>query len=640
MWPVSTRFLETVAGSHRAVARARLVTTVQYGTNPTGTPVPMLSGTVRLLASSDVKAQLQIEVPGDWWDEVQPYGAEFFVERGVSFGDGTEEYVPLGYFPLAEPFQDSAPYGPVSLDCDDRIGRWIEANRIVIPWQIPAGTTHRAVVNRLVNGSSDGIGTWGLYALQGAPAVPIHWDDAGYDPDTATVDTLPLVDDSSYDYAAKLIGTRGCVFRFRPSGELEVVLADPAMESPASYALRAGPGGTLKRWSRKTSSRGGVYNVVRAVGSGTAQTGYRLARITDPTSPMRYNGPFGARIRYLASPLLSNDQEADEAAATLLSKSTGLPTDTQVWTVPMPALQGLDVVSGPTGTGFGTFVLDEVEIPLVGGGETALKARTLNAVAVVETPETPEPTPDPDPGPGPDPDPGGGPTPGGGDPTDGTQTALVRAWGPIIDGDEFAGATINTTKWGLYNGPGHAGNGLRRPSAYSIVDGMMRCHGDSGGTTGGAAFHRGTYGYRIECRARAYRSGGGGGSDYHFVLILWPDSDQWPAGAEYDYWEGNVNSGGADIFMHLPNHTPYRQDHVSLNINPAEFHNYACEWDPVAQTLTQWVDGVQKYRGTGRVAQAPGPMHPTIQLDNFGGSNHYNANMDIKWVRIYERPNA
>lgn len=638
MWAVSDRFLETVRGSHRAVARARLCTQVpQYGADPVGQSVPILIGSsVRLSGSADVKAQLRITVPGDWWDEVQPIGAEFFVERGVSFGDGTEEYVPLGYFPLEDPEQSSAPYGPISLSCDDRTGR-LMSNRVILPWQIPPGTTHRAILERLVNGSTDGIGSYGMYRLQGGDPVPIVWTDAGYDPDAATVDSGPVVDDSSYEFAAKLVGTRGCVLRFLPTGELEVLAADPGLDAPAVYALRQNAGGTLKRWSRKTSSRGYI-NIVRAVGSDPAhQTGMRVARITD--GPLRYDGPIGPRTKYYASPLLADDAGADAAAATVLAKSTGLPSSTQFWTVPNPALRPIDVVSGPTGAGFATYVLDELEVPLVGGGETALSTVTLNPEVIVETPDTPEPTPDPDPGPGPDPDPGGGPTPGGGDPSDGTQAALVRGWGPIIDGDEFTAPTISS-RWGLYDGPGHDGNGLRRSSAWSIVDGMLRCHGDPGGTTGGAAFHLGTYGYRIECRARAYRSGGGGGDDYHFVLILWPDSNQWPAGAEFDYWEGNVNDPGADIFMHLPNHTPYRQDHVSLNFNPAEFHNYACEWDPVAQTLTQWVDGVQQYRGTGRVAQAPGPMHPTIQLDNFGGSNHYAANMDVKWVRIYPRPNA
>lgn len=635
---VSERFLETVVGSHRAVARARMLSLVQYGPDPDGVTVPMLGGSVRLMASSDIKAQLRITVPGDWWNDVQPTGAEFFVERGVSFGDGTEEYVALGYFPLEEPSQDNAPNGPVTLSCDDRTGRMLTACRVVIPWQIPAGTTHRQILERLVNGSDDGIGTYGMYRLQGGAPVPIHWEDAGYDPDAATVTSRPLVDDSGYEFMAKLVGTRGAVLRFRPTGELEVVASQPAMDAPAVYDLRTGQTGTLKRWSRKTSSRG-FYNVVRAVGSGSAQTGYRVARITDPASPLRYNGPMGPRVRYYASPLLETDAQADAAAASVLANSTGLPSDTQLWTVPMPALQPLDVVSAPSGTAFGTFVLDEIDIPLVGGGETALRTRTLNPLAEIETPETPEPTPDPDPGPGEDPDPGPGPTPGGGSPDDGTQAALLLGWGAVIDGDEFTDGVIGP-KWGLYNGPGHGGNGTRRPAAFAEHDGMLTITGDVNNQSGGAAFQRSSYGYRMECRTRFYRDGSSPGrqDDYHPVLILWPSNNAWPAGAEYDYMEADVGDNGISIFMHLPNHTPYRQDHVFVPLDPTQWHNYAVEWNPVAKTLTQWVDGVQRYRGTGRVAEAPGPMHPTFQLDHFGGTPR-RAKFDMMWMRIYAKPN-
>lgn len=636
MIPVSTRFLETVAGSHRAVARVRLCTVVpQYGSNPVGIPVPLLAGSsVRLNSTADVKAQLSISVPGDWWNDVQPYGAEFFVERGVSFGDGTEEYCPLGYYPLDDPDQASAPYGPISLDCDDRTGRLI-SNRIVLPWQIPAGTTHRAILERLVNGSDDGVGGYGMYRLQGGAPVPIIWTGAGYDPDTHTVDSAPVLDDSAYDFAAKLVGAQGAILRFRPTGELEVVAASPPASAPAVYALRQGRGGTLKRWSRKTSRRG-FYNLVRAVGSDPAhQTGYRVARITD--GPLRYNGPIGPLTRYYASPLLADDTQADSAAASVLAKSTGLPVSTQLWTVPNPALQPLDVISAPTGTGFSTLTLADAEIPLVGGGETAFTAATLNPVVEIETPENPEPTPDPPTGPGTDPDPGGGPTPGGGDPDDGTQAGLVLGWGPVIDGDECNGTTISA-KWGRYDGTGHDGNGRRSAAAWSMVDGMLRCHGDAGGTTGGAAFQRGSYGYRMEARVRAYKVGGSG-EPYHFVLILWPDSDEWPAGAEYDIWEGDVRDPDATAYLHLPNHTPYRQDTADIHADPATFHNYAVEWNPVAQTLKCWLDGVQYYNGSGRVAQAPGPMHPTFQLDNFGGGTHEEDQMDMQWIRIYNKPN-
>lgn len=636
---VSARFLETVAGSHRAVARLTLVDGVQYGPHPTGLPVPMLDGSITHRALADISAQLRVTIPGDWWDEVQPYGAEVFAERGVAFGDGQEEYVPQGYFPLGEPEQQSAPYGPIGLSCDDRMGRLIEVCRIVIPWQIPAGTSHRAIVERLVNGDASGVGTYGMYRLQGGPPVPIIWTDAGYDPDAAKVDGQPVVEDSAYDYMAKIIGARGAVLRFRPTGELEIVATSPPIDTPAGYALRAGRGGTLKRWSRRTSARG-VFNLVAAVGSDPAfQTGIRIARITDPASRLRYDGPMGPRLRRYASPLLHTDGQADEAGATLLGRSTGLPTETQLWTVPMPAHRPLDVVSGPTGQGFGTFVLDEVLVPLVGGGETALRTRTLNPVAEVETPTSPEPTPPPPPGPTPTPDPGTGPTPGGGDPSDGIQAAVLLGWGPRIDGDEFVGTTINTTKWGLYNGAGHSGNGTRRPAAFSQHDGMLTITGDRNGQSGGAAFRVGSSGYRLECRVRAYPDGERGAypDEYHPVLILWPDSNEWPEGAEYDFLEFDIGDTGGAGFMHLPNHTPYRQDHFKFPVDPTQWFNMACEWNRAKRTLKAWCNGVQVYSGSGRVAEAPGPMHPTFQLDHFGGKPR-RAKFDMAFIRVYGVP--
>jgi uncharacterized protein DUF5047 len=638
---VSARFLETVRGSHRAVARVTLVDGIQYGASPTGLPVPILAGSVRMSAGSDVKAQLRLTVPGDWWDEFQPFGAEVFAERGVAFGDGQEEYAPLGYYPVGKPNQDSAPYGPIDTSCDDRMGRLIKVCRIVIPWQIPAGTTHRQILERLVNGDPSGVGTYGMYRLQGATAVPIIWTDAGYNPDTATVDSLPVVEDSAYEYLAKLVGARGALLRFRPTGELEIVASSPPVDAPAVYRLSTGPasGATLKRWSRSTDDDG-VYNVVRATGSDPQhQTGLRVARITEPGNPLRYDGPMGPRIRYLASPLLSTDAEADQAAATLLARSTGLPVETQLWTVPMPAHQPLDVVAAPSGSGIGTFVLDEVEVPLVGGGETALKTRTLNPVAEVETPESPEPTPPPDPGPGTTPDPGSGPTPGGGDPSDGTQAAVLLGWGPKIDGDEFVGNVIDTSKWGLYNGAGHTGNGTRRPAAFSQHDGMLTITGDNNDQSGGAAFRRGSNGYRVEFRVRAYRDGSSAGrnDDYHPVLILWPDSDQWPEGAEYDIVEFDVGDASLGGYMHLPNHTPYRQDHFTFNGDATQWFNMACEWNRNKRTLKAWFNGTQVYNGSGRVAEAPGPMHPTFQLDHFGGKPR-RAKFDMAWIRVYGVP--
>lgn len=647
----SSRFAESIVGTHRAISRVQLIPAglvPQFGPAPTGgMELPLLDGDVAMNSTSDIKATLSATIPGDYWDQVAPFGAELFCERGVDFGDGTRELIGIGYYRIGKVSQDRSPYGPIQIDADDRSAAFAQI-RIIYPYQIPVATTHRQLFTTLVNGSTDltaaTIATYGMYP--GKP-MTILWDRAGYDPDATTISTGAVVDDSVADFLSKIVAEKGAVIRFRATGEMSIERRDPDLTAPADFTLREGRTGTLIQASRSIT-RDGVINMVRATGSDPAhQTGYRLAYITDPNSPLRWNGPFGPSVRYYASPVLVDSAGADAAAETILGHSTGLPTEQSLWAIPDPRVRPLDVCQTIVGNlAPVSQVVDEVTIPLAGDAPLQVRTRTLNTVPV--NPTDPEPPvvpipddPDPaDPGGG---DPGGGdpPTTGGGDPTDGTQAALVLGWGARIAGDECTGTgQPPSSLWGLYNGPGHDGNGLRRPSAWNYHDGMLTISGDQGGTTGGAAFRYSNYGYRVEIRARAYASGGGSGSQYHFVLILWPDSNDWPAGAEYDFWEGNVGEPDADAFLHLPNHTPYRQDQATINANPADWHNYAIEWNPAAQTLRCYVDGVRFYNGTGRVAQAPGPMHLTAQLDNFGGSSHKNAKMDMAWVRVYDRPNG
>jgi hypothetical protein len=640
MWPVSARFTEAVAGTHRSVSRVRLLPEPgQTGVNPTdGMELPLLDGDVRLSATADVKGTLTARIPGDYWAEVQPYGRELFCERGVDFGDGTREYVPLGYYRIDRIDQERKPYGPITVDGSDRTAQ-LRQVRVIYPYQVPPGTTHRQVFSLLVNGANTGAGTYGMYV---GVTIPIVWDDAGYDPDAATIDTGPVIDDYAYDFLAKLVDARGATIRFRPTGELEVVANNPPEDAPADFVLRDGRNGTLIQASRSVS-RDGVVNIVRAVGSDPAyQTGHRLAYISDPTSPIRWDGPFGPSVRYYASPVLTTSDQADQAAETILARSTGLPTELALWAVPNPAVQPLDIARVLIATEPAEgHVIDEVTIPLAGSGALQVSTRTLNTVP--ENPTDPEPPvvdPPEEPDPGTPGGPGGPTTPGGGSSEDGTQAALLRSWGPVIDGDEFAyTGRPDPDRWGLYDSPGHSGNGRRSPSAFSVQDGLMRIHGENK-VSGGTAFRRqrGYRGYRAEIRARVYNTGSGP-DRYHPVLILWPSNNEWPEGAEYDFMECNEGTGKFGLFMHLPNHQPYRQDHVSFPLDIQNWHNYAVEWNPAARTLKAFVDGEEVYSGSGRVADAPGPMHLTIQLDDFGGSPRP-ANFDIAWVRVYTRPNA
>jgi hypothetical protein len=596
MYPVSARFLEHISGTHHALVQARLLTTTQFGANPTGLDLPILAGDVKLSATSDNKSTLEIVVPGDYWELVQPYGAEVWVARGIDYGDTTSEMVPLGYFRIDDAEQESAPYGPVRLSCSDRISQ-LKQNRVLYPFQVPEGYSHRKLFERLVNGrlsvgsaetpeqtqaaqlirdrfvlgqsigddwswsgapsivdtyndallalyrvdggmptetraalyiddrilchapinddwSWDGmpsiVGTYhdelraaniaagspeptvwlqdyitahggtmptqtrastiiqarlasglainadwtwpdppqivtlysktilsqypgsyndrptaitwltsyisshggaslpdpvtwleiyiashggydtinslGYAALIQGPAVPIIWN--GYDPDRYTITGGPVVENSSYDFMSKVADDRGCVLRFDELGQLNIDIREPDPDTPPVYTIQPGRNGNLIRASRK-ATRDGVYNIVVAYGSDVAApTGYQLAYNNNVNSRLLWYSQFGAAPRYYASPLLRTPEAAADAAATVLSRYTGLPSTVGLWTLPNPAIRPQDAISAKI-TGLPeTHIVDVVTIPLAisGAGPVEIETKTLNDVVIPETP--------------------------------------------------------------------------------------------------------------------------------------------------------------------------------------------------------------------------------------------------------------
>jgi hypothetical protein len=396
MYPVSARFLDVLTGSHRAIVRARLFTTPQVTTTPTGgTVLPISDGNVKMTSGADVKATLELTVPGEYWEIVQPYSGEIFVERGIDFGDGTTELVPLGWYRITKTRQASQPSGPVSITASDRTIA-LQQNRVLYPFQTPAGYTHRMIFERLVNGrvlATDPLNSMGYAALL-YTAIPISW--AAYDPDRYTVDGGLPVEDSTYDFLAKLADDKGAVLRFDEAGGLIVDVAGRDPDTAPTYVVQPGVNGNLIDASRETS-REATYNIVIARGSDPAfPTGYQIAYNTDPNSPLRWDGPFGPAPRYYSSPLLRDDNAAAQAAATVLSKYTGLPTTQGLWTVPNPALRPYDMISARIVGLPVKHLVDEITIPLAGSDPVEITTKTAASVV--------EPTPGPT-------NPGGTPTP-------------------------------------------------------------------------------------------------------------------------------------------------------------------------------------------------------------------------------------
>ena len=205
----------------------------------------------------------------------------------------------------------------------------------------------------------------------------------------------------------------------------------------------------------------------------------------------------------------------------------------------------------------------------------------------------------------------------------------MLGWGTPVDGDEFNGAALDTSRWGAYDGPGHNGNGKRRPSQIAVANGVMTMSGTADGTTGGMEFKRDRLYGRWETRMQVPP----GDSRYHPVLILWPDAEDWPQGGEVDYAETAAGASSVDFFLHYG--ASNKQTMASKTIDITQWHNYAVEWTSTG--IRGYIDGTLWFTDTTTSHIPPRSMHQTIQLDWFpsGASSTRPSSMNVAWMRYY-----
>jgi hypothetical protein len=260
--------------------------------------------------------------------------------------------------------------------------------------------------------------------------------------------------------------------------------------------------------------------------------------------------------------------------------------------------------------------------------------KLINEAEGLLTPTT-TPKPTPTTTPPPTPTPSGTPTP----PPPGSSAGGTQNWGiPLAQfSDEFNTAGgVDASKW--YNSAvncmdGNAGNGKRCPQD-AVVDpgGFLRETGEANGNTGWVASKLNQKYGKWEMRMRL-SAPVGNGHPYHPVLLLWPESEKWPQGGEYDYAETDIGDHGVEAFIHHPADTVVQDHYSSPQLDLAQWHTYAIAWTPTA--ITGYIDGVQWFSDTNSNAQAPGGMHATIQLDNSNGGDMMPATMDVDWFHVW-----
>lgn len=365
MRDVSAEFLETVRGSHQMAAQAIVCTTYQDGVEPDGTTVPILAGDVVVDGTAEVRSTLDLTVDGTamWPAAVDsllaPYGNEIYIRRGIQYGNGSVEWVGLGYFRIEAPEQDNIPNGPIQLTGSDRMAAVVDG-RLLAPRQYLSSTTCGEAVADLIGD---------LY-----PAATIEWDDSTA---SEALGRTIAIEEDRYGGLSDIITSRGKIFYWDHRGYL--VIRDVPDPSDVVFDIDHGRGGVLVSMKRKLDRRG-IHNAVVAIGEstddGTPVRGTALDN--NPDSPTYFYGRFGQVPRFYTSPLIVTVAQALNAAQSMLRKETGLPYTVNFGMIANPALEPYDAVRIRRRD---VHTIDTLTVPLVASqamtGTTRQQAATL-----------------------------------------------------------------------------------------------------------------------------------------------------------------------------------------------------------------------------------------------------------------------
>jgi hypothetical protein len=344
------------------VADARVVTTYQTGTDPDGVDIPIIDGDVSADAAADVRATLALTTDGTNMFTTQssglltPYGNEIFVRRGISYGNGTSEWVSQGYFRIATVEESDLPNNPLRIAALDRMSGIVEA-RLIEPIQFFAAELVGDVVLQLVS--------------EVYPLVTIEWDD--------TTDVMQLGRDQvaerdRFEFLTELVTSFGKIMYFDYRGVL--VIRDPPDPTVSVYSVNSGHNGVLVSLDQSIT-REGTYNavVVNGEAGDTLPPVHAVVLDNNPNSPTYWYGRFGKVPRFFASSFITTNDQAVRAGTSLLQQVIGLPYNIDFTTVPNPALEVADAVEVTTSSGIEIHVIETLVTPLRAEGIMSAKTR-------------------------------------------------------------------------------------------------------------------------------------------------------------------------------------------------------------------------------------------------------------------------
>lgn len=208
----------------------------------------------------------------------------------------------------------------------------------------------------------------------------------------------------------------------------------------------------------------------------------------------------------------------------------------------------------------------------------------------------------------------------------------VPGWN-LVFSDDFD--TLNTKEWFRYDSPGHANNGLRRPEAVTVDNGLLVLTATmkSGSLVSGGMSHGRNYTYgRFEFRVRTEPDPSQATSG---VVLTWPQSEKWPVDGENDIYETGTGAKRDAFDINIHYGADNQVAHSRQEVDATAWHVIAMEWE--AKELRVYRDGPLVWTLKNVDAIPDVPHHLCIQLDAFAKTMTGTVRMYVDWVRIYQR---
>jgi hypothetical protein len=325
MYPVSDRFLKHITESHTVVTQVQL-----FLTDGSVVDLPHEGGSVTVDRGQAIRRTCSVTVadpsliPRTPTDQLAVYGAQLRISRGVDYGDGTQELVPLGLFRL-DSVEGDVNEGPVTLQGKD-LAAVIQDDKLTAAFSV-TGTVVSAVTS-LIQRSLPSVG------------IVSTISDAAIGRRTFAVEADPWAG------CQEIAAVAGAEVYFSADGTPTIAVLPDLLTTPPVWEIAAGEGGAYIRATRgMTSDR--VCNGVLARGENTSDNVAPVSALvvdTDTSSPTYWAGPYGRRPMYYSSPTLTTVAACTNAATLKLAQAKAPNASGDISSLPNPALEPGDVI--------------------------------------------------------------------------------------------------------------------------------------------------------------------------------------------------------------------------------------------------------------------------------------------------------